>query len=363
MGAVAALSAILGAVVGAGGGETEEQSIADGTRCPPEIAAEPRRLAGQMLVVRMEDTATPELITAARRGEIGGVILFPVESGEPGSLRGELRRLQRAARTGGNPPLLVMTDQEGGGVKRFPLAPPQRSPLQLGNNGSRRDARLEGEATGHFLARLGVQVDLAPVLDVPASGSSAIAMRAFGSDPRGVARLGLAFADGLATEGVIAVPKHFPGLGRAEVSTDVAPVTIDARARQLRADLAPFEEAIADGAEMIMIGLARYPAYRTRRPAALSDEIVTGLLRGQLGFGGVIVTDDLEAPAVTGAGFGEGQAAVAAVEAGVDQLLFALGGGADALTALIQAIRSGRLDPAAVRDACARVVDLKLQVR
>jgi beta-N-acetylhexosaminidase len=361
VGAVAGVALILGLVVGAGAGAggAGEPTAVSGPTCPPEIAAEPRRLAGQMLVVRMEDRATPELIRTARRGEIGGVILFPTGRGEPEEIASEVRRLQQAARAEGNPPLLVMTDQEGGGVKRFPLAPPQRSPIDLGDEGSRREALLEGQATGNFLAELGIDVDLAPVLDIPASELSAIAMRAFGSDPQRVSRLGVAFAEGLAEEGVIAVPKHFPGLGRADVSTDVAAVTIDAPAHRLRRDLEPFREAVGNGAEMIMVSLAIYPAYGTQRPAALSTEIVSDLLRRQLGFAGVVIADDLEAPAIAGAGLDESQAAVAAAEAGVDLLLFALGGGADALPALTRAIGRDRLHAAVVEGSCARIVDLK----
>jgi beta-N-acetylhexosaminidase len=359
VGAVAGVSLALGLIVGAGagGGERTEQPAIAGPICPPEIAAEPRRLAGQMLVVRMEDRATSELIRAARRGEIGGVIVFPT-TGEPRGLGAQIRRLQRAAHAGGNPPLLVMTDQEGGGVKRFPLAPPQRSPVDLGDE-SRREALLEGQATGHFLAGLGIDVNLAPVLDIPSSQASAIAMRAFGSDPRRVSRLGVAFAEGLAEEGVIAVPKHFPGFGRAEVSTDVAAVTIAAPAHRLRRDLEPFRDAIEDGVEMIMVSLAVYPAYGTQRPAALSAEIVGGLLRRQLGFAGVVIADDLEAPAITDTGLDEDEVAIAAAQAGVDLLLFALGGGSDARPALTRAIRGDQLD---AEGPCARIVDLKRRV-
>jgi beta-N-acetylhexosaminidase len=252
-----------------------------------------------------------------------------------------------------------MTDQEGGGVKRFPMAPPQRSPVQLGEDGSPGDARLEGQATGNFLAGLGIDVDLAPVLDVARTKSSAVVLRTFGSDEQRVSRLGLAFADGLADEGVIAVPKHFPGLGPATVSTDVAPVTIDARARALRRDLAPFSEAVSRGAEMIMVGLAVYPRYGAEAPAALSPEIVTELLRDRLGFEGVAITDDLEAPALEGVGIGEAQAAVDAAAAGADLLLFALGGGQEALPAVTRAMRRGELDLPAQLSSCARIVALK----
>jgi len=360
--AVAGLSAVAGAVVGsaAGGGDPPaREPVASGPRCPAEIAADPRRLAGQTLVVRMEDEATDDLVRAARRGEIGGVIIFPVALDDPADLVPELERLQRASSRGGNPPLLVMTDQEGGGVKRFPTAPPQRAPIQLGESGTPRDSRLEGQATGNFLAGIGINVDLAPVVDVPEHEESAMASRAFGDDPGTVARLGLAFGRGLRDEGVEAVPKHFPGLGRAPISTDAGAVTIGARRGQLRRDLAPFEEAVEQGFVMIMVGLAAYPALGSDQPAALSRELVDGLLRQDLGFEGVAMTDDLEAPAVAGSGYDERQAAVAASRAGIDLLLYALGGGEDALEGMVRAIRGGRLDPATLEASCARITALK----
>lgn len=363
VGAIAAFALIVGVVVGAeaGGDEppppTEEQAA--GPACPPEVASTPRLLAGQMLVVRMEDEATPELIRAARDGEISGVIIFPVAISEPQELRPEIRRLQRAARRGGQPPLLVMVDQEGGGASRFPLHPPQRNPAQLAEFGSPRDSRLEGQATGNFLTGLGIGIDLAPVLDVPSSPDAAMALRAFGDTPRRVARLGVAFAEGLADEGTVATAKHFPGLGRAEISTDGAPVTIDAPRRQLRGDLVPFRAAIEAGIEMVMISLAAYPAYGGDRPAVFSPEVAGDLLRSELGFEGVTITDDLEAPGVTATGVDEGEAAIAAAAAGVDLLLFALGGGDDARSALTRAIRRQRLDFTALEGSCARVVELR----
>jgi len=363
LGTIAGLALIAGAVLGAGGGDGggagEPPAAADAPACPQELAESPRRLAGAMLVVRMEDEATPELLAAAREGEIGGVIVFPVEVDDAAELEPEIERLQRAARRGGNLPLLVMIDQEGGGASRFPLQPPQRSPFQLADFGTARDSRLEGQATGNFLRRVGIGIDLAPVLDVPESESSAMALRAFGDTPQRVARLGVAFAEGLADERTVAVPKHFPGLGRTDVSTDAAPVTIDASRRQLRGDLVPFREAIARGAEMIMVGLAAYPAFGSERPASFAPEIVDGLLRGELGFDGVVITDDVEAPAISAAGTGEGRAAVAAATAGVDLVLLALGGGGDALPALARAIRRERVDPGSVAETCARLVELR----
>jgi beta-N-acetylhexosaminidase len=323
--------------------------------CPSRIADDPRRLAGQMLVVRFDGAATPELILAARRGEIGGVIAFPPLGLPPVTVRHEIARLQRAAREGGNPPLVVATDQEGGDVKRFPTAPPERGPATLT---STRAALAQGRATGSFLARIGVNVDLAPVLDVPGRTDAFIAERAFGSDPGRVSELGIAFAQGLGQGGVAAAVKHFPGLGLAVANTDLGPSTVAESQRALAPGLRPFEAAVEAGVPLVMTSNATYPAYDGRRPASLSPA-VGRVLRKRLGFGGTVITDDLLAGAVTASGYGTGAAAVAATRAGADLLLFARAPAPEALPALVAALHRGELNRQALRTACARTVELR----
>ena len=280
-----------------------------------------RTLIGQKLMVRMDGVATPSLVRQAREGEIGGVIVFPPPGQPLGELRREIERLQRAAREGERPRLLVAIDQEGGEVKRLPQGPPEDSPARLGTGGADR-ARSAGRETGRYLARLGINVDLAPVLDVPSSPSSFISARAFGGNPRAVAAAGVAFAEGLEQGGVIPAAKHFPGLGRAVANTDLERSAIDASRRELDADLDPFREAIAAGVPMVMVGHAIYDALDPERPAAFSPAIAGDLLRTELGFDGVLISDDLGAGAVL-AQVSEREAPVAATRAAVDILLFA----------------------------------------
>jgi beta-N-acetylhexosaminidase len=372
--ALAALAAVAGAIVGAAGdgeggsgagdgdgGGTPRSSARSAPECPAQVAADPRRLAGQMLIVRMDATATSGLRRSVRRGEIGGVVLFPPAGTRPDDLRREIAALHDAAARAGAPAPLVMIDQEGGEVKRLTGLPPDRTPSQIAARGEGY-ALDQGRATGDALAALGIGVDLAPVLDVPATPSAFIASRAFGSDPSQVARTGVAFGEGLAAAGVAATAKHFPGLGSATVNTDLAPSAIEATRAELEAGLEPFRAAVAAGFELVMVANATYSAYDPERIASLSPRVIGGLLRRRLGFGGVVVTDDLGAGALAEAGIAEGEAAVRAADAGSDLLLFALSDGAAAHEALVRALREGRLDRRALLASCARSTALRARI-
>jgi beta-N-acetylhexosaminidase len=312
------------------------------------------RLVGAKVIVRMSGT-TPDarLLREVRAGRVGGVILFPENVTSRSQLRSLTRRLQSAAQAGGGAGVVVAVDQEGGEVKRL-AGPPYRSPAQLGASGSVSAAQSEGAATGRYLSSLGITVDFAPVLDVPAPGSF-IASRAFGSTPSAVGSLGGAFATGLQDAGVTATLKHFPGLGHAVANTDSGPSTVAASRSELRRDMAAFRPAIGQGAGMVMMSNATYTAFGSQ-PAVLSSSIVQGELRNRLGFQGVVVTDDLEAGAVTRVMSGSA-AAVSAAKAGVDMVLFAgrAEGGRAAYDALYQAARAGQLDRTALEQSYVRI--------
>jgi beta-N-acetylhexosaminidase len=179
-------------------------------------------------------------------------------------------------------------------------------------------AHSQAVAAARALRQAGIAVDFAPVADVAVPGSF-LRTRAFGAEPAVVAPLASAFVSGLQSLRVAATAKHFPGLGSATVSTDDRPVTIGRSAAFLDARLAPFRSAIAAGARLVMVSSASYPALDpTGTPAVFSRPIVTGLLRGNLGFGGVVVTDALDAPAAARMP----HAAARAIAAGVDLLLY-----------------------------------------
>ncbi|MGI9020705.1 MAG: glycoside hydrolase family 3 N-terminal domain-containing protein [Solirubrobacterales bacterium] len=362
---MAALAALAGALVGAGAGEERPPTSSQAAipeACQGAGGEAWGRLAGQRIVVRTDGTPDSALLRRARSGQIAGVIVFPAVGVEQPRIEEGIKGLQRAAKAGGHPPLVVATDQEGGPVKRFPADPPLRSPYSLGETGDPADARLEGAATGNFLRGLGINTDLAPVLDVPASAEAVISLRAFGTDAERVSALGLAFADGLAQERVLATAKHFPGLGQSVLNTDFSPSEIEASRGDLREDLAPFRDAIAREVPLIMVGNASYPALGADGPAALQAAIAQRLLRERLGFEGVSISDDLQAGALEAA-YDSVEAAERAARAGVDLLLFAGDSAPDVYERLSRALDRGTLDAAAARESCVRVVELRESLR
>ena len=309
--------------------------------------------------------STPSAAFSARikRGEIGGVVLFQENTRGPSGVEGLITKLQTAARAGGQLPLLIAVDQEGGGVKRLP-GPPTKA---LSKMNSVSTAYAQGLATGRYLHGLGIGLDLAPVLDVPASPRAFIASRAFSNKKTVVASRGTAFAEGLVDGGVAASVKHFPGLGRLLHSTDYWPGRIHASRSALARDLFPFRTAIDAGAPAVMVGTAAYRAYGGRLPAACSPKIVTGLLRQTLGFEGVTLSDDLNtAGARPLLPFPE--SAVQAVKAGID-MIYVSGvdaNGSDAVgkqayAALLSAARRGDISRSQIQASYDRILELKQQ--
>jgi beta-N-acetylhexosaminidase len=316
------------------------------------------QLLGQRIMVGLPGTvASPALLTEVRRGQVGAVILFAYNIATRSQVRALTSSLQRAARAGGNPPLLIAVDQEGGEVKRFANGPPNLDPPQMVAAGGVATARSQGVATGRYLAALGVNMDLAPVADVPSSPNAFIwqQQRAFSFHPATVAACSSAFALGLQSAGVAATAKHFPGLGTATYSTDNGFVVLHPSAAQRAADLTPYRTLIPKGVDAVMVAVAAYPVYDSSgTPAALSSRVIGGLLRGQLHFRGVTITDSLSAPT----GHDEITAGVLAARAGADMLLF-IDGARGELSALSAAVRGGRIPMSAALASYQRIVALK----
>lgn len=341
-------------------------AIAAGPAAPAAPPADPAtlgaaQLAGQRMIFGFPGTVPPpDLVRRIRRGEAAGVILLGPNVPTRAAARALTTRLQAIPRPPGlDAPLLVMIDQEGGQVRRL-NAPPGRSAAALGE-GSPASVRTVGRATGRALAAAGITVDLAPVADVARPGTFlAVQGRAFGSTPTRVARSAVAFAAGLRDARVIAAAKHFPGLGAAPVSTDDAPVGIPLSTARLRTiDLRPFRALIADDVPMVMLATATYPALDPGVPATLSRPIATRLLREDMGFAGVTVTDALDTPALAAVG-GTGPVAVRAAGAGADLLIHTgYPAGVRAAAALTRAIRSGALPRAAAEESVARTLALR----
>jgi beta-N-acetylhexosaminidase len=303
---------------------------------------------------------TPQFLARIERGEIGGIVLFQNNTPRVGVLA-LVQRLQAAAKSGGQLPLVIATDQEGGSVKRFP-GPPTVAPSAMRRAS---DPLAQGVSTGRYLRTLGINLDLAPVVDVPVSSSSFIAGRAFSSNGSVVGILGSAFSSGLIRGGVAATAKHFAGLGRLTQSTDDAPGVVRATTAQLQGDLAPFRAVIRAGVPAVMVGTAIYPSYGNGLPAACSRPIVNRLLRQMLGFKGVAIADDLDTAAVSSS-LPPPEAAVRAVAAGIDFVYIAgvNGSGGDAISekayaALLRAAQQGVLKRSDLEESYARILALK----
>jgi beta-N-acetylhexosaminidase len=312
-----------------------------------------RQRVGQVTISSFPGTAAPDYVRRRLRArETAGVILFGANGGDRAQWRRLTRPLQRAA--GGR--ALVMVDQEGGDIRTVAnVGPPSGQPFQ----GPPRSVRRAGRAAGLGLRAVGINVNLAPVADVPRPGS-VMATRSFAGDERGIAARTRASIRGLRSAGVAATVKHFPGLGGATVNTDDAPATVRV---PLDRDLVPFRAAVDEGAALVMLSHASYPALDTRRIASQSRPIVTGLLRERLGFAGVIVTDSLEADAVL-ARSGVADAAERSIRAGADLILMT--GSASWNEVFPHLLAEARRDPAfreGIRASAARVLALKRDLR
>lgn len=331
------------------------------------------QLAGQRIVYAYAGPVPPPaLLTAIRAGEAGGVIFFGPNIAGPRQLRRVVDELQRAAMASPvHTPLLMLVDQEGGEVRRLPGAP-VLSERQIGASRNAAGlARAAGAAAGANLRGAGIDVNLAPVLDVYRRPGNFIDefQRSYAQNPSVVARLGAAFIAAQQRQHVAATVKHFPGLGAAARSqnTDLRPVTLRIGLATLRSvDEAPYRAAIAAGVRLVMTSWAIYPALDRNRPAGLSTAVIQGELRRRLGFGGVTITDGIEAGALTPFG-GLGHRAVLAASAGADLILCAATNpdanspalGTAARTALVSALAHHTLNLTAAQQAVRRILSLR----
>ncbi len=318
------------------------------------------RLAGERIVVGFGGADVPPPVeTAIREGRAAGVALFADNLPSRAAGRRLILRLQAIRRPPAlRDPLLIMVDQEGGLVKRLSGAP-TASAATMGARGA-AFSREQGRRAAANLREAGVNVDLAPVLDVARPGGTIAATeRGFGATARQVAATAIPFAAALERGGVAATGKHFPGLGAAPENTDFAVQRIDLPKRTLRAvDEAPFRAFAAIDGDLVMLGAAIYPAF-SPAPAAFSRAIATGELRNRLGFEGVSITDALDTVAVRAFG-GPAKAGVAAARAGSDLLLFTEPAPAErAWRALVAKLRAGSLDREEFEESARRVLDLR----
>jgi beta-N-acetylhexosaminidase len=329
---------------------------------------------GQLFVVGFAgQTASPELLDLLQREQVGGVILFSRNIRDQAQTAALTHALQSAARTAGHlAPLLVMTDQENGLVRRLgPDSTVFPGAMALGAIDGADAEELVYEiarATARELGAHGVNMNLAPVVDVNNTPANpVIGVRSFGADAERVGRLGAATVRGMQDTGIIATLKHFPGHGDTRVDSHLALPTVSAPRERLEAvELAPFRQGIAAGAASVMTAHVAYPvAYPAlsggdATPATLAPEIVSGLLRARLGFDGVVISDCLEMDAIAKT-VGVEQGAVLALAAGVDLVLVShtLQRQRASVAAVRAAVAGGALSAARVRAAAGRVLRLK----
>ena len=337
-------------------------------------------MAGQMLLVGFKGQEPEEcgaILKDIQARHLGGVILFKRDArnaGLPRNIRDaeQVKRLTAALRgASAGHPLFVAVDQEGGKVARFQPGdgfPAFPSAEELGR-GTPDATRRTAFGMGRMLRELGVNLNFAPVLDVnvyPASPAIGRIGRSFSADPQAVAAHGAAFADGLNDAGIIAVFKHFPGHGSARADSHKG--VTDISATWGGRELSPYRSALGrPGRRMVMTGHLFHAGLDPSFPATLSPSVISGLLRGRLGYDGVVVTDDLQMDAVA-AEYTLEEVVIRAIGAGADILLFGNNLEYDpAIVAKVQAIivravENGTISRARLEASWRRIMKLKRQM-
>jgi beta-N-acetylhexosaminidase len=367
-------------------------SSAPGNAAGPRIAAEVRGVMsrmtlagkiGQLFVTYVygpsATTGTPADVQANQalygvsngaqliaKYHVGGIIYFTWSGNldNPAQIAGLSNGLQQAAMSQPVPvPLEISTDQEGGIVNRIG-APAAISPgnMAIGATFSPGMARQAAAVTGQQLRAMGINVDNAPVVDVNTNPANTTdGTRSFGDDPDAVATFAAASVSGFQHAGISAVAKHFPGLGDTTVNTDLGvAVSNETRQQIFTRDIPPFRAAIQRGAGMVMAGHVIVPALDpSNRPASLSEPIVTGILRRQLGFSGVVITDSLSAGAL--AGIPADQVILDAIQAGDDQLLMPEDL-ASAEQTVMTAVQQGTISEQRLDASVARILTMKFRL-
>jgi len=326
------------------------------------------QLAGQRVIGSYPGLTPPaSLFTDIENGQLAGVIFFGENIASASQLAGVITQLRQAqAQSPVDVPLLLMTDQEGGLVRRLPGAP-ALSERQVGQSADPvAAASAAGTGAGKNLAGVGMNVNLAPVLDVFYKAGNFIDQyqRAYSGNTAVVSECGQAFITAQQLTGVAATAKHFPGLGSAtkNQNTDNGPVTLTVSLAKLRGvDEVPYPPAVSAGVKLVMVSWAVYPALDASLPAGLSPTVIGQELRGRNAFTGVTITDALEAGALSAFG-PAGQRAVTAAGAGMDLILCSArdaSQGEAATAALASALGGGQLDPVAFNAAVNRATALR----
>jgi beta-N-acetylhexosaminidase len=326
--------------------------------------------AGQIMAFGFDGvTLTTDLSDMVDALRPGGVVLFARNVESPSQLAQLTRDLQERAQASGCPPLVISIDQEGGRVARLRRAQGFTEFPSARSVGAMIDPVPQVQQIARAMAAemkaAGINMDLAPVLDVNNNTQNPIiGDRSFGADPDLVATCGVAFIQALQAEGIMAVGKHFPGHGDTTVDSHIAlPVIPHDRHRLDQIEFVPFKAAIAAGVAGIMSSHISFPAIDPTPNLAgtLSPKVMTNLLRDEFRFDGIRMTDSLEMGALRTSGYPVPRAAVTALQAGADMLLFNCSHGLirEAHAAIVDAVRRGEVPTARLDEAVRRVLRTK----
>jgi beta-N-acetylhexosaminidase len=326
------------------------------------------QLAGELVMTKLVgQQVNDDELDAIRSLHLGGIILFGPNVADETQLKRLTSQLNDArapaAAAAGLPTgVLISVDQEGGAIRNVPFAPPEQTQPSLAS-GSIADARATAVATGRALHEVGINMDLGPVADLAQPPNRTMAGRSFGEDPATVSRYVGATVEGLQQGGVAAAAKHFPAFGAATANTDEAVAYVDRTIDQIQSnELQPYEEAVRRDVDVIMVSHGIHRKLGSTLPGTLDPKIATGLLRDELGFDGVAMTDSMNARGLREAwGDTVPRACPVAIAAGIDLML--LTGTIETArlcrARIITAVRDGTLDEARVREAAGRVIALR----
>ncbi|MFQ3546055.1 glycoside hydrolase family 3 N-terminal domain-containing protein [Halobacillus rhizosphaerae] len=320
---------------------------------------------GQMVLIGMNGlTAGSEVETMIKEEHIGGIILYGENISTPNQTL-KLTNQLKAINQNVNPsiPLFISVDEEGGIVERMPNPIlPMPSSYNIGKKNDADLSYLAGQTLGEESSALGFNMNYAPVLDVIKNlSTSAIGKRSFGTDPKMVSRLGSATMKGLDSKNVIPVLKHFPGYGSVSVDAHKDLPTLEYDKEQLEnQDWLPYKNAIDQGADVIMVTHMLVPSLGTKFPSSMSPVIITDMLRKDLNFNGLVMTDDLTMGAIE-KHYSIKTAAVQSVKAGADVVMVAFHENQQkgAISALKQAVKEGKLSEERIDDSVYRILKIK----
>jgi len=323
------------------------------------------RNIGKLFIVGFDGTETsPELRSFVHDEAIGGVILFSRNISSRNQVKRLVGRLQEEA---GAVPLFVAIDQEGGRVNRLPskfgdFPSMAEVAAKAKETGDPSVAYTAAERIANALKPMGINFDFAPVLDVATNPfNPVIGDRAFGPDPDVVSELGVQFIRGLMGGGIFACGKHFPGHGDTDADSHIElPLIHHTRKRLELCEWKPFRAAIKEGVPAVMTAHMMVPNLDREYPASISHYITTRVLRQQLGFGGVIITDDLIMKGIAGR-MSVGEAAVKAILAGADMIIISqdMAKQREAIDEVTRAIESGIISETRLVESLTRITKIK----